>query len=229
MRLLPSTALSAFVVFASLAHAGEDYSPFVDRTGMEQVYWGDTHLHTSYSTDAGMIGTTVGPETAYRFSTGEVVETSTGLMARISRPLDFLVVSDHAENLGLAPSIASSNPKLLAVPWGREIHDLVKSGKRYEAFIKWGREAMLPRKDPLAGSGLAESIWESQVNTADKYNSPGNFTALIGYEWTSTADGNNLHRVVIFRYDASKAGQIIPYSQYDSSDPEDLWNWMAEY
>lgn len=228
----PLTSLPLFMscaLAATWAHTNENYSPFVDRQGMEQVYWGDTHLHTSYSTDAGMIGTTVGPETAYRFARGDEVVSSTGLKARISRPLDFLVVSDHAENLGLAPSIERSDPRLLANPWGREIHDLVKSGERYEAFLKWGGEAMLPQKDPLAGTGLAENIWQSQVSTAEEYNQPGTFTALIGYEWTSTPEGNNLHRVVIFRDDAGRAGQVLPYSQYDSIDPEDLWSWMASY
>ncbi len=213
----------------ALAAQGGEYSPYLDRTGMESVYWGDTHLHTAYSTDAGMIGTSIGPEAAYRFAMGEEVTSSTGVRARIARPLDFLVVSDHAENLGLAPAIARSDPILLANPWGREIHDLVKAGKLMEAFRKWGTEAMLPLTDPLADSGLTESIWASQVKTADEYNKPGYFTALIGYEWTSTPEGNNLHRVVIFKGDASKAGQILPYSQYDSDDPEDLWAWMAGY
>ncbi len=213
----------------ALTAQGGEYSPYLDRTGMESVYWGDTHLHTAYSTDAGMIGTSIGPEAAYRFAMGEEVTSSTGVRARIVRPLDFLVVSDHAENLGLAPSIARSDPKLLANPWGKAIHDLVKSGKPREAFLKWGKEAMLPLKDPLAGSGLAVSIWASQVKAADEFNRPGYFTALIGYEWTSTPEGNNLHRVVIFKGDSGKAGQILPYSQYDSIDPEDLWAWMADY
>lgn len=220
---------AGLLLLPGFVFGAEEYSPYLDRSGMESVYWGDTHLHTAYSTDAGMIGTTIGPDAAYRFALGEEVLSSTGVRARIARPLDFLVVSDHAENLGLAPSIANSNPKLLANPWGRDIHDLVKAGKPREAFLKWGTEAMLPLKDPLADTGLAKSIWASQVATADQYNQPGTFTALIGYEWTSTPEGNNLHRVVIFRDDASKAGQVMPYSQYDSIDPEDLWAWMASY
>jgi len=119
------------------------FSPYVERTATdsnlaEGVYWGDTHLHTSYSTDAGMFGNTLGPEEAYRFARGEEVLTAHGMRARLIRPLDFLVVSDHAENLGLAPMIKESNPELLKSDWGREIHDMVKAGKGYEAFIKWG-------------------------------------------------------------------------------------------
>ena len=209
--------------------AAQEYSPYVEREGLEQVYWGDTHLHSSYSTDAGMAGTTLGPEAAYRFARGEAVTSSIGQKANLLRPLDFLVVSDHAENLGLAPSIRNSNPLLLANPWGRDIHDLVQAGKNREALLRWGAEGMIPRTDPLAGSGLTESVWASQVNTADAFNDPGRFTALIGYEWTSSFNGDNLHRVVIFRDDASRAGQVLPYSQYESEDPEDLWRWMAGY
>jgi len=235
MRLPGSAARARSLVLAAAAlqlpcsFAEADYSPYLDRRGMEQVYWGDTHLHTSYSVDAGMTGTTADPETAYRFALGEEVVASSGLRARIDRPLDFLVVADHAENLGLAPAIENSDPKLLAVPWGRDIHDLVKSGKRYQALEKWGREAMLPLHDYLAGSGMAESVWKRQVSLADQFNDPGHFTALIGFEWSSTAAGNNLHRVVIFRDDADRAGQVIPFSQYDSSDPEALWDWLEDY
>jgi hypothetical protein len=102
------------------------YSPYVQRIAAdsnlaEGVYWGDTHLHTSYSTDAGMFGNTLGPEEAYRFARGEEVLTSHGERARLIRPLDFLVVSDHAENLGLAPFIDESNPELLRSEWGRMV------------------------------------------------------------------------------------------------------------
>ena len=100
--------------------APRSYSPYPEKTFPNRVYFGDTHLHTSYSTDAGMVGATIGPEEAYRFARGETVISSTGLPARLSRPLDFLVVSDHAENLGLAPAIAESDPDLLKNPWNRQ-------------------------------------------------------------------------------------------------------------
>jgi hypothetical protein len=207
----------------------DEYSPYVDRDFAENVYWGDTHLHTSYSTDAGMIGNTLGPDEAYRFASGEEVISASGQRARLIRALDFLVVSDHAENLGLAPMIAASDPELLKNPWGREIHDLVKAGKAVEAFTKWGAEAMLPRVDPIDDPQLARSIWEQITASADRFNDPGIFTAFIGYEWTSTPNGNNLHRVVMFKDAADRANQIIPFSQYDSVDPEKLWQFMAAY
>jgi len=208
-----------------------EYSPYPRQDFPNQVFFGDTHLHTGYSTDAGMVGCTLGPEDAYRFAMGEEVVSSTGTPARLSRPLDFLVVSDHAENLGLAPAIAESNPALLENAWGKEQHDLVKSGQEgaIKAYENWMAKNAT-RDDPLADMPeLMESMWKKVIAAAEKYNRPGRFTAFIGYEWTSMPDGNNIHRNVIFRDGGDKASQVLPFSQYDSFDPEDLWKWMAGY
>ena len=151
------------------------------------MFFGDTHLHTSYSTDAGMIGNRLGPEEAYRFARGETVKSSTGLPARLGRPLDFLVVADHAENLGLAPMIAESNPELLKSEWGRKVHDLVKAGKGFDAYDAWGA-AMIARQDPLKGMPILRTAWERITAAAEKYNEPGRFTAFIGYEWSSSPE-----------------------------------------
>ncbi len=173
-----------------------------------------------------MLGNRLGPEEAYRFARGEEVTSSTGVRARLQRPLDFLVVSDHAENLGLAPMIEESNPELLKTEFGRRLHDLVKSGKGGDAYNAWGA-AMIARRDPFKGNeALTRPIWEHITVAAEKYNEPGKFTAFIGFEWTSGPSGNNLHRNIIFRDGKAKADQIIPFSQYDSEDPEDLWQWM---
>lgn len=89
------------------------YSPFVGQTFPNRVFWGDTHLHTSFSADAGMIGNVLGPEEAFQFTRGEKVRASMGEFAQLVRPLDFLVVADRAENLGLAPMITESDQQLL--------------------------------------------------------------------------------------------------------------------
>ena len=206
------------------------YSPYPEQKFPNQVFFGDTHLHTSYSTDAGMIGNTLGPEEAYRFARGEKVTSSTGLPAQLKRPLDFLVVSDHAENLGLAPAINESNPELLKNEWAKMVHDLVKAGKPTEAYDKW-LKVMGVQKDPLKEqTEFVKLMWHRITEAAKKYNNPGQFTAFIAYEWTTNYDGgDNLHRNVIFRGDKTKADQMIPFSQYDSVDPEDLWQWMADY
>ncbi|MCI0603336.1 DUF3604 domain-containing protein [bacterium] len=206
-----------------------NYSPYPEKTFPNRVYFGDTHLQTSYSTDAGMVGNTLGPEEAYRFARGEEVIQSHGLRAKLQRPLDFLVIADHAENLGLAPMIAESNPDLLKTEFGRRVLDLVKAGKGTEAYNVW-IQSMSALQDPLKGNErVARTMWERLTAAAEKYNEPGRFTALIGFEWTSGPSGNNLHRNVVFRDGKDKADQIIPISQYDTIDPEDLWKWMSNY
>jgi len=206
-----------------------EYSPYLHDRYPQRVFWGDTHVHTSYSTDAGMVGNQLGPEQAYRFARGEEVVSSTGVRTRLQRPLDFLVVADHAENLGLATMIAESNPNLLKTAFGREIHGLVQAGKYWDAYGLWG-QGMATRQDPLKGQDeLTRSMWQRLTATAERFNEPGRFTAFIGYEWTSSPGGNNLHRNVVFRDGKDKADQIIPMSNYDSTDPEHLWKWMADY
>jgi len=206
----------------------KEYSPYLHRAYPDQVLWGDTHLHTSYSTDAGMVGNFLGPDEAFRFARGEAVTASGGARAKLIRPLDFLVVADHAENLGLAPLIAESDPELLRIPWGKKVHDLVKAGKPFDAYAVWGVE-MSKREDPLANDDLTRTIWNRIVDSAEKYNEPGVFTALHGFEWTSSPESNNLHRNVIFRDGADKVRDLVPFSNYDSADPEDLWKWMDAY
>jgi hypothetical protein len=211
-------------------HIGEkEYSQYLNIGYPQQVFWGDTHLHTSFSTDAGMIGNRLGPDEAYRFARGEIVDASSGVRARLQRPLDFLVVADHAENLGLAPMIAEKNPDLLKLPFGKKIANLVYDGKWGDAYTLWG-DGMASLKDPLKGNEvLTRTMWQRLTASAEKFNEPGKFTALIGFEWTSSPAGNNLHRNVIFRDSKAQADQIIPISNYDTQDPEELWKWMAAY
>lgn len=206
----------------------KEFSPYLDRGYPMRVYWGDTHLHTSYSTDAGMFGNRLGPDDAYRFARGEEVISSTGLRAKLSRPLDWLVVADHAENLGLAPMITESNPDLLRIPWGKEVHDMVKSGDPGAAYSSWAAK-LSTGDDPLANKAIERTMWSRITEYAEQYYEPGIFTAMIGYEWTTAPGGNNLHRNVLFRDGKEKADQVLPMSTYDSADPEDLWKWMEAY
>ncbi len=209
--------------------AEAEYSPYLDHNYPDQVFWGDTHVHTAYSTDAGLFGTRIGPDEAYRFAKGETVTSSTGVRTRLLRPLDFLVISDHAENLGLAPMIAESSTELLRTEFGRAIHDLVKAGNPDDAYALWGTN-MVSGTDPLSGNEvLMRSMWERITSAAEQHYEPGRFTAFIGYEWTSSPGGSNLHRNIIFRDDKDLADRVIPFSAYDSDDPEDLWKWLAAY
>jgi len=214
---------------SAITSSNKEYSPYLNYNYPDKVFFGDTHLHTSYSTDAGLFGATIGPDEAYRFAKGEVVVSSTGVRTRLLRPLDFLVVADHAENLGLAPMMSESDPELLKSDWGRKIHELYKAGKLGEAYAMWG-DGVTKRTDPLAGNEeLIRSMWERVTTAAEQHNLPGSFTALIGYEWTSSPGGSNLHRNIIFRDDKDHADRVIPFSVYDSDDPEDLWKWLAAY
>ncbi len=234
----PATAAGQEYTYPdSLRQPPKIYSPYVQRTAAdanfaEGVYWGDTHLHTSYSTDSGMMGNTLGPEEAFRFARGEEVITSHGLRVRLIRPLDFLVVSDHAENLGLAPFIAESNPELLKSEWGRMVYDMVKAGDSRGAFQAWLSDAVTAGTDPIANPKMSRAVWDREIAFADQFNEPGQFTALIGFEWTSIATQQkpgNLHRVVIFKDGEDKVGRVLPFSTFDSIDPEDLWDYLAAY
>ncbi len=203
-----------------------EYSPYVKESFPNRVFFGDTHLHTSWSTDAGMVGATLGPDDAYRIARGQEVTSHLGWRVKLNRPLDFLVVADHAENLGLADFIRRSDPIILANKTGKKWHDLVKAGNGYQAFLEWLRA---DNKDLINEPRMMEAVWARVVKNADKYNDPGAFTAFHGFEWTSHPGGNNMHRVVIFRDGGSRTSQVLPYSQYDSVDAEDLWKYLAAY
>ncbi|WP_340318290.1 DUF3604 domain-containing protein [Rhizorhabdus argentea] len=211
--------------------ASTPYSPPV-RFAKENtnLYWGDTHLHTSYSADAFGLGNfTVGPEEAYRLARGEEVSSTSGLRAKLRRPLDFLVVSDHAEYIGVFPRLAKGGSTEGVWEQGKRWSDLLKAGDVKTAmneFFQILRAGGASSPEPAA---LVKSIWQDVVRNADRFNDPGHFTALIGYEWSSTPSGDNLHRNVIFRDGADKVMQVVPFSSLDSTDPEKLWAYLKAY
>ena len=193
------------------------------------AYFGDTHLHTSFSPDAGMAGTKVGPNDAYRFVLGETVTSSTGQEATISKPLDFVVIADHAENLGLADAIASADPGLLSDPFGKQLYDLVMADKGIDAFNALVQKMAKGAEAKIKSESMLRNAWTKIMELADHYNDPGEFTAFIGYEWTSQPSGNNLHRVVVFRGDKASVEPVLPFSLFDSESVEDLWDYLAAY
>ena len=206
------------------------YSPYAGRYYPTRVFWGDTHLHTNNSLDAAAFGNTLGPEDAYRFARGEEVTSSTGQLVKLSRPLDFLVVADHSEALGATVELQKGNPVLMANPTLRRWHDMMAGGQGVDAaleIIKSVGTGTTPKE--MFNPQLAKSVWQAYTATAERYNEPGRFTALIGYEWTSNKAGNNLHRVVIFRDGKDKADQIVPFSSADSEDPAKLWNFLISF
>ena len=178
------------------------YSPYAGRNFPTRPYFGDTHTHTSYSMDAGAFGARLGPKDAYRFAKGEEVMASSGQRAKLSRPLDFLVVTDHSDGMGFFPLLIGGDPALLATPQGRKWYDEINSGKGAQAAVdiitSFGKGQM-PKGFPTPGTPAYRSAWRETIKAADEANEPGRFTAFIGYEWTSNAGGNNLHRNVIWR------------------------------
>ena len=206
------------------------YSPYAGRNYPDRVLFGDTHFHTDLSFDAGLVGTTLGVDEGYRSARGEKVISNSGQPVQLIRPLDFLVITDHAEMIGLAPMIRESKSVLLSDPWGSWVHERFNSGPegRMEAFQNI-IESGVTGKNPFSSNEAAKSIWGDFVEKAEIYNEPGRFSAMTGSEWSSTPNGDNLHRVVVFRDDASKTSQTLPFSLFDSQDPQDLWKSLSNY
>jgi hypothetical protein len=220
------------------AFQARPYSPYAVRAFPSRVYWGDTHLHTSYSMDAGAFGARLGPPEAYRFARGEEVVSSTGQRVKLSRPLDFLVVADHSDNMGFFPKLFAGDPAMLADPTGRRWYDMVQKGgseavkAALDVIDSFSKGTFPKALASLPGTLTYRSAWEQTIKAAEDANTPGRFTAFIGYEWTSNTGGNNLHRVVIFRDGGDRASRVEPYTTIKplgSDNPRDLWKWLSAY
>jgi hypothetical protein len=167
----------------------------------------------------------------FRVARGEKIISNTGQPVQLIRPLDFLVITDHAELLGLAPAIQESSPVLLADPWGKWIHERFNAGPegRMEGFANIIEKATVQGVNPFSSDELVHEIWNDFIKIADQYNEPGRFTAMTGFEWTSTPKGDNLHRVVVFADGADKTSRTVPFSMFDSDVPQGLWEYLAGY
>ena len=211
------------------------YSPYADRNFPTRPLFGDTHLHTAVSFDAGVFGARLTPRDAYRFAKGEQVISNTGQPARLSRPLDFLVVADHSDNMGMFPDLAAGKPNIIADPQGRKWYDMMKEGRGQEAALQviaafsngTFPKALIYEPDTAA----FKSTWLDTIEAAEENNDPGRFTAFIGYEWTSQGS-YNIHRNVIFKDGGDVARQSLPFTTgapLGSPKETDLWKWMADY
>jgi hypothetical protein len=218
------------------AYTGKSYSPYAGRQTTLMPLWGDTHLHTANSFDAGAFGNRLGLDEAYRFARGEEITASSGFRAKLSRPLDWLVVADHSDNMGFFPDLLAGAPHILSEPKGREYYDRIKSGDGVAVALELigaFSQGAFPRELEYAPDSTAyKDKWLETVDAAERYNEPGRFTAFIGYEWTSLIAGNNLHRVVIYRDGGDKGSQMVPYTTFPplgSPNPRDLWKWLTNY
>ncbi len=212
------------------------YSPYADRKFPARPFFGDTHLHTGFSMDAGAFGCRLNPRDAYRFARGEQIMASSGQPAKLSRPLDFLVVADHSDNMGFFPDLFAGKAEILAEPMGRKWYDMIQAGRGADAALdiigNFSQGTFPKALMYVPGSRAYRGAWQETIAAAEHYNEPGRFTAFIGYEWTSLSKGNNLHRNVIFRDNADRASQVEPFTCYPplgSINPIDLWKWMDAY
>jgi len=256
-RLVLATCVAALAVLGATASAeqvgiavspesfsesypAKAYSPYAARSFPSRPLWGDSHLHTGLSVDAGLFGARLGLEDAYRFARGEEVVSSTGQPVKLSRPLDWLVIADHSDAMGLVTDLAAASPSVTRYEQGARWSEGLRAGGQtavetalnlITTFSQGQVNAeLLGEYSP--GSKIYASVWEKVVNAAEAYNDPGRFTTLIGFEWTSLVKGNNLHRNVIFRDSGDRARQVVPYttqSPIGSTDPLELYKWMDNY
>ena len=234
-RFNSTRSMSMFIglMISGAAHGAEPIGPGYDAVAHPtQVLWGDTHLHTTNSLDARVLGVTLDAAKSYAFARGDAVVTSTGHTARLARPLDFLVVSDHSDAMGVVDQLISGNPVLMKNQELQDLRDKLIAGGRGTAEAIGVITSVLIDENydgPLLDQGVMRSVWEDYVDTADRFNQPGRFTALIGYEWTPTQSGDKLHRNVLYRDGAETARKIMPFTANKSINPQDLWRWMEAY
>lgn len=225
----------------------EAYSPYVDHSYPTRVYWGDTHVHTSNSSDAFVAGARLTPDDAYRFARGKTISGNNGKPIKLIRPLDFLMVSDHAENLGVLSRLAAYDNNVPDTEdgryWAKVLNEIPTLEQMYEAKTLSSFNEMKSRRYSATGARHADYelddrfkqlVWDEVVASAERHNEPGSFTAFIGYEWSATSPvpggkGSMVHRNVLFEGGADQAQRVLPYSRFDSSDPEDLWNYLENY
>ncbi|MES0809772.1 DUF3604 domain-containing protein [Roseibium sp. SCPC15] len=221
-------------------YPGEAYSPYAGRNFPEHPLWGDTHLHTGQSMDAGGFGARITQEQAWRFARGEEIMASSGQPVRLYRPLDWLVITEHSDGMGLITDILDASPSVTKYEQGRRWSDGYRAGGQtaVETTIDLITQFSQGNVNPelfaqyQPGARRFASIWTDNLKVADAFNEPGRFTAMIGFEWTSLIKGNNLHRNVIFRDGAERAGQVVPFTMtppFGSPDPLDLYKWMQAY
>jgi len=224
----------------SLFPEGKPYSPYADRSFPEKPLWGDSHLHTALSMDAGGFGNRLGLEDAYRFALGEQVTASSGQPVRLSRPLDWLAITDHSDGMGMIGDILAASPLVTnyeqGARWSKGMRaggqEAVDSALDLIGTFSQGKidPEMFANYSP--GSRRYATVWDDVINAAEKFNDPGRFTAFIGFEWTSLVAGGNMHRNVIFRDGPDRARQVVPFTTQapvGSTDPLDLYKYLEAY
>lgn len=233
-RILPALVLTASSAIGQAA----DYSPYAGDTYPTKLLFGETHVHSALSADAGGGGTRLMPRDVYRFAAGEQVNSNTGQPARLARPFDFFALTEHTDGMGVFTDIMRGAPNILADKQGKHFYEEFNAGgeRGHAASIElirlFSQGELSPALNYQPGNPGYKSTWEDLVAAAEEFNRPGSFTTLIAYEWTSLVKGNNLHRNVIFRDGPEQALQMLPFTMTPptgSPDPRDLWRWLEDY
>ncbi len=223
------SSLIVFVFAAFSVTADVDGLPPVE-SYPTRVFWGDTHLHTSYSIDANIFGNSqLNPAAAYRFARGESVKGNSGQSAQLSRPLDFLAVTDHGEFLGLIPGILGNALELVGFERTGQWREALENKDVSRLMLLWAKGPEIVGDRVFAGPEFMARVWREYAAAADAYYSPGEFTTFIAYEWTGMEGMDNLHRNVLFADDQHRATQVLPFTSRDSQRPRDLWQFLADY
>lgn len=194
-----------------------------------QLYWGDTHLHSSYSGDAFAMGNeSTDPDTAYRFARGlPVIHPYNRVRVQLKRPLDFLVVADHAEYMGLMQLVRDKSPMLESTENGKKLLQIWdEKGSKAVYYNAAGSMVKGQPYEDLLTQAIRQPIWDKIIQAAEENNKPGAFTTFIGWEWSSMPGGANLHRIVFTDKGGDAAKKFLPYASTDSDRPEDFWNWL---
>jgi hypothetical protein len=221
--------------------AGTDsrlYSPYADVAYPTDVFFGDTHVHTALSGDAGGAGTHLMPDDTYRFARGEQVTSNTGQPVKLARPYDFYMITDHSDGMGVITDLLAGAPNIMADPQGRKYHEAFMAGGKirtqavFDLVAQFSQGKLSPALNYQPGNPAYARVWSELIQAAENFNDPHHFTTFIAYEWTSLVKGNNLHRNVIFRDGPEWVSQIVPYTTtppQGSPNPRDLWAWLQAY
>lgn len=226
--LLTSCGISKETVGEGRAQARASAANAQHAGNPDELLWGDIHLHTEYSMDANTFGAKLSPDDAYRFAKGEAVKASNGMTAQLERPLDFLMIADHADYLGSFDELRADNPLLMANAKLREWRAMLGLPRAERLYLE-PRQTEPDNPEVLDSDEIRAPYWRKSIEAAERANQPGKFTALMGFEWTAQKGGQNLHRVVMFRDGSDRVGKVMPLSAAKTDEPMDLYAYLEAY
>jgi len=215
-----------------------NYSPHADIAYPTKLLFGEQHIHSALSADAGGGGTKLLPRDLYRYAKGAQLMSNTNQPVKRDRPLDFMCITEHTDGMGAITDILKGSANIMADKQGKSFHDkFAKGGKTaklasQELIQKFSQGTLSPVLNYQPGNEGYKRTWQDLVDAAEENNEPHKFTAMIAYEWTSLMKGNNLHRNIIFRDGPERTYDILPFTMtppMGSPNPEDLWKWLQNY